>query len=84
MRQIITSIGATIRTAGVVEMENSKRMAWLSVEIPSKDGTRGTVLENFRGVPCRTGYEAEENVSELISNFPPHVTFKYMGQGYKL
>ena len=46
-------------------MENSKRMAWLSVEIPSKDGTRGTVLENFRGVPCRTGYEAEENVSEL-------------------
>jgi len=47
MRQIITSIGATIRTAGVVEMENSKRMAWLSVEIPSKDGTRGTALENF-------------------------------------
>ena len=46
-------------------MENSKRMVWLSVEIPSKDGTRGTVLENFRGVPCRTGYEAEENVSEL-------------------
>jgi hypothetical protein len=48
LRQIITSIGATIRTAGVVKMENSKRIAWLSVEIPSKDGTRGMVrLQNF-------------------------------------
>jgi hypothetical protein len=43
LRQIITRIGATIRTAGVVKMENSK-----SVEIPSKDGTRGMVrLQNF-------------------------------------
>ena len=47
-------------------MENSKRIAWLSVEIPSKDGTRGMVgLQNFRGVPCMTDYEAEVNVSKL-------------------
>lgn len=65
LRQIITSIGATIRTAGAVKMEDSKRVAWLSIEIPSRNGTRGKVLENFRGAPCTTAYEAEENVSEL-------------------
>jgi hypothetical protein len=65
LRQIITSIGATIRTAGVVKMEDCKRMAWLSIEVPSKNGTRGMVLENFRGAPCMTDYGAEENVCEL-------------------
>lgn len=66
LRQIISRIGATIRTEGVFKLDNTRRVDWLTVETPPKEGTKGLVeVESFHSVPCMTDYEAEENVSEL-------------------
>lgn len=58
-RQILIKIGATIRTDGTVKMDNNKMMAWLNIEVPSKEGNKGMVqIETFQDVPCTTDCEA--------------------------
>ncbi|CAL5007314.1 unnamed protein product [Urochloa decumbens] len=71
LRQMVSKIGATIRTEGIVKLDKTKRVAWLTVEFPPKEGTTGAVeVEAFQGIACATDYEAEENVSEIaISHF---------------
>lgn len=43
-------------------MDNNKGIAWLNIEVASKEGSKGL---SFQGVPCMTDYEAQENVSEV-------------------
>jgi len=46
LRQILPKIGAIIRTEGAVKLDNKKTLAWLSIEIRSKAGSKG--LQKFR------------------------------------
>ena len=41
LRQILPKIGAVIRTEGAVKVDTKKMMAWLSIEIRSKPGSKG-------------------------------------------
>lgn len=54
-------------------MDKSKRVAFLTVEIPPKEGKNLMEVESFQSIPCMTDYEAEENVSEFaIAHFISH------------
>jgi hypothetical protein len=47
-----------------VKLDQSRRIAWLTIEIPPQNGT-GDVTKCFHGSPCMCVYDAEENVSEV-------------------
>ena len=70
LRQIIGNLGAVIRTKGIVKLDQSRRIAWLTIEIPAQNSTKGVTTECFHGSPCMCDYDAEENVSEVaIAHF---------------
>ena len=65
LRQILPKIGVAIRTEGAVKVDTKKTMAWLSIEIHSKPGSKGLPeVQTFHNVPCMTEYEVQESVSE--------------------
>jgi len=65
LRQILPKIGAIIRTEGAVKLDNKKTLAWLSIEIRSKAGSKGLPeVQTFESVPFTSLYEAEESVAE--------------------
>ncbi|CAL5074949.1 unnamed protein product [Urochloa decumbens] len=70
LKEIMDQLGATIRTEGVYKLSESKWVAWVTVEIPPKEGEGAVEVEAFQGIPCMTDYEAQENVSEIaIAHF---------------
>jgi hypothetical protein len=40
LRHILHKIGAIIRTEGAVKVDSKKTMAWLGIEIRSKEGNK--------------------------------------------
>jgi hypothetical protein len=65
LRQILPKIGAVIRTEGAVKVDSKRTMAWLSIEIRSKPGSKGLPeVQHFQSLPCMTEYEAQESASE--------------------
>lgn len=70
LRQIVSNLGAVIRTEGIVKLDQSRRIAWLTIEIPAQDRNEGVTTESFHGTPCASDYDAEENVSGVaIAHF---------------
>jgi len=66
LRQIASKLGAVIRTEGIVKVEQTRRIAWLTIEFPPQNSYEGLpTTEAFHGSPCLSDYDAEENVAEM-------------------
>jgi len=64
LRQILPKIGAVIHTEGAIKVDSKKTMAWLSIEIRSKPGSKGLPeVQTFHSAPFMTEYDAQESVS---------------------